>query len=163
MMKILFALCSAAACAGLGVSFGRQLKVRVENLSDWLHALEWIDMQLFHEGMPLCEAVCPEHAKGQAALRLNAFSKAIRENPRFTAKEAWDTGGKPVLPEDMVLASCFSALGSGPMEKRRMAIAQAKEQLTLIQKEAQEKADRDERLYRSMGLAGGAALFILLI
>ncbi len=147
----------------LGFDASRRLKSRVENLSDWLRCLEMVDLRLVQDGIPLREVVLLE-GDGGCAKRLVAFSRALSQNPRFTAAQAWQASQKMSdLPEEKVLCACFSALGTGALEKRRIAIAQAQGQLRVIQAEADEKAKRDCKMYRGLGLAGGAALFLILL
>ena len=162
-MRLICALAAAGACILLGMDASRRLKARVVNLAAWLRALEWIDVKLLHEGIPLREVVLVE-GEGEVPGRMAAFSRALTDNPRCTAAQAWQASGKSQgAPEDKVLADCFSALGTGVLEKRRTAIAQAAGQLRVLQKEAEEKAARDCKLYKSLGLAGGAALFLILL
>ena len=163
MMRLVCAVLAAGACVLLGMEASQRLKGRVEHLASWLRALEMIDLKLAHEGIALREVVLME-GDGETARRLSAFSRALKENPRFTAAQAWQSSGKSSdAPEDKVLAACFSTLGTGLVEKRRTAIAQSMEQLKALKKEAEEKAQRDCKLYRSLGLAGGAVLLLILL
>lgn len=163
MIRLACALMAAAACVLLGFDAARRLRVRVKLLEAWIRSLEWIDMKLTSEGIPLREVVLKE-GEGEISQRLAAFSRALQGNPRLSAAQAWASSGKDQnAPEDAVLAQCFSALGTGFLEKRRTALGQAVSQLRAMHKEAEEKAERDCRLYKSMGLAGGAALLLLLL
>lgn len=163
MIRLVCGLIAAAACALLGMEASFRLKRRVENLAAWIRALEMLDLRLLHDGIPLREVVLLE-GDGEIAKRLAAFSRALAENPRMTSAQAWETTGKSQdSREEKVLAACFSSLGTGVLEKRRTAIAQAIEQLVVLKKEAEEKAQRDCKLYRSLGLAAGAALLLILL
>lgn len=163
MIRLACALMAAAACALLGFDAARRLRLRVRRLASWMRALEWIDVKLVSEGIPLREVVLKE-GEGEVSQRLHAFSRALQDNPRFSAAQAWAASGKDQsAPEDAVLAQCFSALGAGTLEKRRTALHQAMGQLRVMEKEAEEKAAKDCRLYKSMGLAGGAALLLILL
>ena len=163
MIRLICAALAAGACALLGFDAAHRLKTRVEHLGQWQRALEMMDLKLVHEGIPLREVALLE-GEGEAVRRLNAFSKALKENPRYSTAQAWQTSGKAGdMPEDKVLSACFTALGTGVLEKRRTAIAQATAQLKALQAEAEEKAKRDAKLYRSLGLAGGAALLLILL
>ena len=163
MIRLLCAVAAAGACALLGFDAAHRLKTRVEHLREWQRALEMMDLRLVHEGIPLREVALLE-GEGEAVRRLHAFSKALKENPRFTTAQAWQQSGKAGdAPEDKVLAACFSGLGTGVLEKRRTAISQAIVQLKALEAEAEEKAKRDTKLYRSLGLAGGAALLLILL
>lgn len=163
MIRLVCGLIAAAACALLGMEASFRLKRRVENLAAWIRALEMLDLRLMHDGVPLREVVLQE-GDGEIAKRLAAFSLALAENPRMTSAQAWETSGKSQnTKEEKVLAACFSSLGTGVLEKRRTAIAQAIEQLKVLKKEAEEKAQRDCKLYRSLGLAAGAALLLILL
>ena len=163
MIRLVCGLTAAVACALLGIEASHRLKSRVEHLGAWLRALEMMDLKLAHEGIPLREVVLQE-GEGEIAKRLKAFSLALAQNPRMTSAQAWQSSGKSAeTPEERVLDACFSALGTGVLEKRRTAIAQAMEQLKVLKKEAEEKAQRDCKLYRSLGLAAGAALLLILL
>ncbi len=163
MIRVACAVLAAGTCALMGMEASIRLKGRVAYLASWLRALELMDLKLLHDGIPLREVVLLDR-DGEIASRLAAFSRALGDNPRYTAAQAWQTSGKSAdTPEEKVLASCFSALGAGVLEKRRAAIAQAMEQLKVLKKEAEEKAQRDCKLYRSLGLAAGAALLLILL
>ena len=163
MIRMICAVAAAGACALLGFDAAYRLKSRTEYLGQWQRALEMMDLKLVHEGIPLREVALLE-GDGEVVRRLNAFSMALKDNLRFTAAQAWEASGKPgEAPEDKVLSACFAGLGTGVLEKRRTAIAQAIAQLKVLQAEAEEKAKRDTKLYRSLGLAGGAALLLILL
>jgi stage III sporulation protein AB len=163
MIRLICAVLAAGACALLGFDAAHRLKTRTELLGQWQRALEMMDLKLVHEGISLREVALLE-GEGETVQRLAAFSKALKDNPRFTAAQAWQASGKPgEAAEDKVLSACFAALGTGVLEKRRAAIAQAIAQLKALQTEADEKAKRDTKLYRSLGLAGGAALLLILL
>jgi len=163
MIRLVCAVVAGGACVLLGMEASHRLKGRVEVLAAWQRALELMDLKLLHDGIPLREVVLQD-GDGEIAKRLAAFSRALSENPRFTALQAWLSSGKsPDTKEEKVLTACFSALGTGVLEKRRTAIAQAMEQLNVLKKEADEKAQRDCKLYRSLGLAAGAALLLMLL
>ncbi len=163
MIRLVCGLTAAGACVLLGMEASHRLKSRVAYLASWLRALELMDLKLLHEGIPLREVVLVD-GDGEVAKRLAAFSRALAENPRITSSQAWQSSGKPAdTQEEKVLAACFLALGTGVIEKRRAAIAQAMEQLRVLKKEAEEKAQRDCKLFRSLGLAAGAALLLILL
>jgi stage III sporulation protein AB len=163
MIRLVLALAAAGACVLLGLDAARRLKSRVDTLAAWIRALELMDLKLLHDSIPLREVVLVE-SSGEITKRLHAFSQSLAENPRFTAAQAWQSSVKsPDTPEEKILAACFSSLGTGVLEKRRTAIAQAIGQLNVLQKEAEEKARRDSKLYRSLGLAAGAALLLILL
>ena len=163
MIRMVCAVLAAGACVLLGMEASHRLKSRVANLSAWLRALEMMDLKLLHDGIPLREVVLQD-GDGEVVKRLAAFSRALAENPRITSAQAWQSSGKTAdTPEEKVLAACFLALGTGVIEKRRAAIAQAMEQLKVLKKEAEEKAQRDCKLFRSLGLAAGAALLLILL
>ncbi len=163
MMRLICAVLAAGACTLLGYDAAHRLKARTDLLGQWQRALEMMDLKLVHEGIPLREVALLE-GDGEVIRRLNAFSIALKDNPRFTAAQAWQASGKQgESAEDKVLSACFAALGTGVLEKRRTAIAQATAQLKALQAEADEKTKRDTKLYRSLGLAGGAALLLILL
>ena len=163
MIRLVCALMAAGACVLLGMDASSRLKRRVDILAAWIRALEMMDIKLLHDGIPLREVVLQE-GDGEIAKRLAAFSRALADNPRMTTAQAWQASGKSQdTREEKVLAACFSALGTGVLEKRRTAIAQTIEQLKVLKKEAEEKALKDCKLYRSLGLAAGAALLLLLL
>ena len=147
----------------MGFDAANRLKARTERLAMWQRALEMVDLRLVHDSIPLREVVLLD-GENEAVTRLNAFSMALKDNPRYTAAKAWQSSAKQEnMPEDKVLSTCFSALGTGVIEKRRAAIAQAAAQLKTLQAEAEEKMKRDTKLYKSLGLAGGAALLLILL
>lgn len=165
MIRLVCGLIAAAACALLGIEASFRLKRRVEYLAAWIRALEMLDLRLLHDGITLREVVLQEgEGDGEIAKRLASFSRALAENPRMTSAQAWQASCKSSdTKEEKVLAACFTSLGTGVLEKRRTAIAQAMEQLKVLKKEAEEKAQRDCKLYRSLGLAAGAALLLILL
>jgi stage III sporulation protein AB len=163
MIRLVCGLIAAAACALLGIEASMRLKRRVEYLAAWIRALEMLDLRLVHDGIPLREVVLQE-GDGEIAKRLAAFSKVLSENPRMTSAQAWQASFKGQdTKEEKVLAACFSSIGTGVLEKRRTTIAQTIEQLNVLKKEAEEKAQRDCKLYRSLGFAAGAALLLILL
>jgi len=62
-----------------------------------------------------------------------------------------------------VLARLFTRLGRGTKESRRLAAEQTAEEMTLLAQHAGNRAEKDARLWQTLGFVGGACLTILLL
>ena len=66
-------------------------------------------------------------------------------------------------PEKDTLIRLFTHLGHGSKECRVLAVEQAAEEIRLLAQSAAAKADKDAKLWQTLGFTGGICLTILLL
>lgn len=69
----------------------------------------------------------------------------------------------PDWQERPLLDRMFTRLGHGSQMSRAQAVGQALEEMRLLADAARSKADKDVRLWQTLGLTGGICLTILLL
>ena len=150
-------------CALAGARYASGIKKDAARLSRWVQLLHHLVLLLREGAMSIPEALCaaadeshiPDKLLREMAARLTAL-------PMLTPAEAFSKHA-PEGQEKAVLARMFHRLGRGSKESRILAVNQAADEITLLAKVACSRAEKDVRLWQTLGLTAGICLTILLI
>jgi stage III sporulation protein AB len=169
-MKMIGALLVMAASTYAGWIYSILLKKRLALLNALIQSFQWLETEIGYANTPLTESFTRITARTQedAKLIFSAFVEGLRDPAGLTADEAWQkslTKNQEALPlkaEDWALLIDFGrTLGATDREHQITAIRQTLERLQLQTTEATEEWKKNERLYRYLGVAGGALVVLI--
>lgn len=163
MSKAVVAIMAGLLCALAGLKHAASLKADAGRLTRWVQVLEHLALLLKEGVMSIPEALCA------AADRQNSPDRLLREiarkmsaAPLVTPSDAYAQCSS-ASPESDTLTRMFERLGRGTKESRCLAIAQAAEEMRLLAQSASTKAEKDAKLWQTLGFVGGACLTIMLL
>ena len=162
-MRSVLAVSAGLLCALAGLRQSHVLQQDAIRLHRWMDILKHRAL-LIDQGLYTLPDALAHAATGQAVPDqvLKALSKGLRESPlsplsALLARCSIQDLEKPVLQRLM------PRLGHGTLCERTQAIHQAIGELELLSSQADERASRDMKLWRTLGLTGGACLTLLLL
>lgn len=167
-LAALAAVGACAAAAGMGAA--QAARARADLLRDLRAALlEMMDGMLLG-ALPL-PALLRQAARGRAGALFGRAGRIMEEAPELgfqaaltRAEGEMRRGALRVLrAEDLAaLNPWLSMIGEGGMDQQRRALEGAASALERLELEARGRLRDEMRLYRTLGLTGGAALILLL-
>lgn len=169
MLKLLGAALIAAGCAAAGCSAAASLSARTRDLGEAEQILEAVARELEWSLVPLPEALsraAAGSAKAQKWLGPLAVSiPSAGEQPfQHLWEQALQTSGLALTGEDYaVLQRLGSVLGRYDAQSQCQALAAAGARLNSLREDAAERQKKFGQLYRTLGLAVGALLIVLLL
>ncbi|MDD6051876.1 MAG: hypothetical protein PUC00_11515 [Clostridiales bacterium] len=163
MSRAILSVMAGLLCALAGMRYAASLQGDALRLSRWEQVLRHLELLLREGTLSIPDALCaaadealpPDNLLRDMAARLSA-------SPLTSLREAYQACSGP-CPEQTVLSRLFDRMGRGTKESRCLAVQQGSEEIALLARSAQAKADKDVKLYRTLGLVGGACLTILLL
>ena len=163
MSRTVLALMAGLLCALAGARHAATLKTDAVRLNRWPILLKHLALLLKEGSLPIPEALCaaadgslpPDKLLRETAIRLTA-------SPRLSPGEAFAQCAGD-CQEKSVLARMFQRLGRGSKDSRVLALVQASEEIALLAEAASVKADKDVKLWQTLGITGGVCLTILLM
>lgn len=170
-MMRLAALAAVGACAAAaGVGAAQAARTRADLLRDLRAALLQMMDGMLLGALPL-PALLRRAARGRAGALFDMAGRIMEEAPELgfqaaltRAERELRRGTLRVLrAEDLAaLNPWLSMIGEGGMEQQRRALEGAVRVLERLEQEARGRLKDEMRLYRTLGLTGGAALILLL-
>ncbi len=166
------AACIMSAAVWLGESKARVLGQRVRQLQLFQQSLKLLAGEVVHAHSILPLAF--QRVSRQASFPVNEIYSTAAEmlggRCDLTARQAWDTSLEQVTPKTSftekdleVIRTLGISLGETRREGQLSQIELTLKRLECMLNEAQEDRTRNERMWRYLGLTGGAALVILLL
>lgn len=163
MTRGVLALMSGLLCALAGMKHAAVLKSDAARMSRWVQLLRHLSLLLKEGLLSIPEALCTAaDAQSQPDRLLRNMATRMHASPMLTAAEAFQQGCPP-CPELSVLTRMFHRIGRGTQESRRLAVEQSAEEMTLLAQHAAAKAEKDAKLWQTLGFIGGTCLTILLL
>ena len=163
MTRAALALMAGLLCAFAGFRHAAQLKATAARLSRWVQLLEHLSLLLQQGTLSIPELLCTTACSQQPPdLLLHQAADLIRNDPLLSPAEAFRRCALEG-PECDVLSRFFQRLGHGTKESRSLAAAQAAQELQLLQAQASAAAEKDVKLWQTLGFTGGICLTILLL
>jgi stage III sporulation protein AB len=169
-MKIIGALLVMVAGTGAGWIYSLLLKKRVEILSSLIQCFQWLETEVGYATVPLAEAFgrISGRVEAETGLLFSGFTAELNSEQGLTADEAWQQSlakcqdRLALQREDWALLEDFGrTLGSTDREHQLNAIRQTLEKLKLQAAAAVANREKNERLYRYLGMAGSALIVLL--
>lgn len=162
MSRAVLALMAGLLCALAGTKYAARLKSEALRLSRWQALLEHLTL-LLAEGMPLPQALCTAAgAHHPPDVLLREMAAQLSQQP-LTTLEAAFLQRCPPWPEKPLLQRMFARLGRGSRDSRCLALEQAARETELLARRASARAEKDVKLWQTLGLIGGTCLTILLL
>lgn len=132
-------------------------------LRRWVQLLSHLALLLRQGLMSIPEALlsCADRHTDADRL-LQAMVNLLQKEPMLSLAEAFSqccSGSN----EQPVLSRMFKHLGHGLQENRCQAVQQATEEMRMLADQAASRAEKDVRLWQTLGLIGGLCLTILLL
>lgn len=172
MLKGIGALLIMASAAGIGASFSRDLKGRCMELRLLKQMIYMLRGEIKYTKTPLPEAF--ESIAVRMKEPFGSFLEGTAEKMKHQGEESfgelwksqirtWLSGTCLKREDKEQLESLGEVLGYLDLEMQLSSIDLYLEQLELQIREAQEAAATKQKLYQSLGVAGGIFLVILLV
>lgn len=169
MVRLMGAVLVAAGAAWLGFGAAAGIGERVRALSDMAGGLAVVEQELELSGapLPLLVGQAASRSRGCARELFSDCGSELKELEREDFPTLWgrlvlkhrelgEEGQRLLLPLGDVLGRC----GCGEQKQRVACVRQRLEELAAREMERQR---REGRVYRALGLSGGAFLVILLL
>lgn len=162
-MRPLFAVAAGLLCALYGFTSAANLQQRAASLRRWADMTSHLSLLLEEAALPLPQVLrlAASASTGQDRL-LQAVAQAMLDDPLVTAAEAF-SARCPACTEKETLARMFMRIGHGDAQSRAIAAGQASRELASLANQAAMRADKDVKLYRTLGWTGGTCLTLLLL
>ncbi len=170
-MKNIGAILVFVAGTVIGWLFSLLLQKRVKLLQSLIQCFQWLETEVGYADLPLAEACgrISRRADPETGELFASFTAKLNEARGLTAAEAWAQSlaacqdRLALQGEDWALLEDFGhTLGSTDREHQLNAIRQTLEKLKLQAETAAAFRGKNERLYRYLGMAGGALIILLL-
>lgn len=163
MSRTILAVMAGLLCAVAGMRHAASLRGDAIRLNRWVQLLRHL-LLLMREGtLSVPEALCAAADTPLPPDRLlRAIAAQLTASPMQTVSDAYKALGG-TCTEHTALARMFERLSHGSKESRLLALEQCADEIGLMAATAATKADKDVRLWQTLGLIGGLCLSILLL
>ncbi len=162
MMRTVWAVLAGLLCALLGLRRAWALRHEADRLHRWGQMLAHLAL-LMREGLPLPEALCKVAiGHGTPDELLRKAGESLRENPLLPLEETIRAEALP-LREGETLLRMMERLGRGSLEDRLLALEQGQQEISLMAKSSAESAEKDAKLYQTLGITGGVCIALYLL
>lgn len=154
------ALIGALCCIMLGRKAAVTIREREKCLDQWHQAMIRMESTIEGGGLPL-----PGLLEAGGIPWLAQAAKLLRENPALSPAEmlaAFPPEAHFTLPEREVIDDLIIGLFSPDRQRQLQAVRHGEEQWRYFLQRYRMKAEKNIRLYQSLGWLSGAAAFILL-
>lgn len=163
MSRAVLAVMAGLLCALAGVKHASTLKGDAARMTRWVQLLEHLRLLLRQGTMSIPEVLCAAADGPHPPDKLlRDMAAAMHGSPLFSPAEAFQACSAAWQERD-VLSRMFARLGHGSQESRCLAAEQAAEELRLLAGAASTKAEKDAKLWQTLGFTGGACLTIMLL
>lgn len=163
MSRAILAVMAGLLCALAGVKHASTLKGDAARISRWVQVLEHLTLLLRQGTLSIPELLCAAADGPHPPDKLlRDMASALTRSPLLSLSEAFQACSAAWQEHD-VLARMFARLGHGSQESRCLAAEQAAAELRLLAAAASAKAEKDAKLWQTLGFTGGACLTIMLL
>ncbi len=169
-MKMIGALLVIAAGGMAGWVYSALLKKRLTLLEAFIQSFQWLETEIGYASVPLGEAFTGISARAPEEIKLifTTFVAELNGQAGLTADEAWqktldrNREALPLKEGDWALLANFGrTLGATDREHQVTAIRRTLDRLKHQASGAEEEWKKNERLYRYLGIAGGALVVLI--
>lgn len=171
MLKLLGAALIVLAGAMIGHIKARRLADRPAQIRRFIRVLQQLETEIAYGFTPLPEALFKlAHQTAEPFATLFADIAAnLRSGSGLTVKEAWEQAVKERWPytamqegEQDILLQLGSSLGTTDREDQLKHLRLTSSQLGSMESEAAEEQRRFEKMWRSLGVLGGALIVVMM-
>lgn len=161
MSRAVIAVMAGLLCALAGVKHGASLKADANRLARWCQLLRHLTLLLQEGALSIPEAFCAAADGPHSPDKLlRQLAMTLRSSPMMTLAEAYHACD---CPEQELLTRMFTRLGQGSKESRVLALEEAAKEMQLLAESASIRAEKDVKLWQTLGFTGGICLTILLL
>ena len=163
MSRTVLAVMAGLLCAMAGIKHGAALKSDALRLLRWGQLLRHLALLMQEGSLPIPEALLTAADSMHPPDKLlHAMVMRMRSSPLTSLAEAFRACHSEWAEND-VLLRMFASLGQGSKANRLLALEQAAGEIRLLSEAASARAEKDVKLWQTLGLAGGVCLTILLL
>lgn len=163
MSRAVFAVMAGLLCTLAGMKYAASLRTDATRLGRWVQVLQQLSLLLEEGTLSIPQAICAAADRHHPVdTLLQSLAAALQKEPLLSLAEAFlrQCGNWTEKP---VLERMFTRLGRGSKENRCLAVKQAAAEIELLAQSAAAKADKDVKLWQTLGFIGGMCLTILLL
>ena len=163
MSRTVLAVMAGLLCALAGIRYANRLRCDTIRLRRWQQLLCHLALLIEEATLSIPQvlsSVADSHLPPDELLR--GMAAAVQAQPLLTLEAAFIQSCDDT-PEKPTLARMFSRLGHGTKENRCLAVKQALQEIDLLAQSAAAKAEKDTKLWQTLGFIGGICLTILLL
>lgn len=163
MTRAALAVMAGLLCALAGVRHAARLKAEDAELHRWTDMLAALALLLGEGTLSLPDALlAAADGHGAPDALMQAMAGMMAHQPLTSPCDAYDALAATSCAREP-LRRMFTRLGHGTLESRRLAAQQASQELALMAQHAALRAQKDAKLFQTLGFTGGAALALLLL
>lgn len=163
MSRAVLAVMAGLLCALAGMKYAAGLKAEALRLSRWEQLLRHLTLLLQEGTLSLPEALCTAADGAHPPDKLLREIAALVRRAPLTTLEAAYLQLCADSPEKPLLQRMFSRLGRGSKDSRALAAEQSAKEMALLARQSAERAEKDVKLWQTLGFTGGVCLTILLL
>lgn len=163
MTHTALAVASGLMCTLAGLRQASRLHQEETRLKRLASLLTHLAILLDEQAYPLPEAflLCATDS-GDADQLLRALAENLRLHPLTPLTALYDAL-HPIGPEVSLLRRCFTSISHGSADSRVHAARSAAEEVSLLAESAHQRAEKDARLFQTLGWVGGLCLTMMLL
>lgn len=163
MSRTVLAIMAGLLCGLAGVKHASALQADASRMTRWCSLLKYLALLLTEGSMSIPEALCAAaDGSSPADQLLRALAMQVQNSPLLSLEEAFRQRSFPYA-ESPLLARMFTRLGRGTQASRLLAVKQVAQEMQLLAAEASTRADKDVKLWQTLGFVGGVCLTIMLL
>lgn len=163
MTRAVLAVMAGLLCALAGLRRAAGMRGDATRLRRWVQVLAHLALLLQERTMSLQSALTTAADGADAPDRLlHEMARRLQAQPLSSLSDAFLTQCGDVPEKDM-LARMFARLSRGSLDSRVQALEQAKAEIALMQEQSAQKAEKDAKLWQTLGFIGGTCITILLL
>jgi stage III sporulation protein AB len=172
MMKLLGGIIVIAAATSIGFVYSRIYTERVKQLRDLQYALNILESEIIYTSSPLIDALLSASQKSStsAGKLLSSMSELLGSRNAESIYDAFNSAYDSVKSELFlekeeidVLGSFVQSIGSADIEGQKKNFNITLKKLEGFEKSAEETRNKNEKLYRYLGLCAGVLIVIVLV
>ena len=156
MTRLLFPICAALLSTLAGLHLSTHLRQEEQRLARWGEVLPHLHLLMASCAYSLPEAfrLCADGNHPPDTL-LRQLADALERAPLSSPGALTDSLCPAISEKDII--------SRGSLESRLLAVENARQEVALMHEKAARKADKDARLYQTLGWIGGLCLLLILM
>lgn len=164
MTHLLFPICAALLSTLAGLHLSTHLRQEEQRLARWGEVLPHLHLLMASCAYSLPEAfrLCADGNHPPDAL-LRQLADELERTPLSSPGALTDKLWSPPGSEKDIISRMMHLLSRGSLESRLLAVENARQEVALMHEKAARKADKDARLYQTLGWIGGLCLLLILM
>lgn len=172
MLKLIGSLIVILTTSVIGFSYAKVYVERVKQLRDIQYSLNMLESEIIYTATPLIEALSSVADKSNENIRMLylKMTELLKEKKIGSVYEAFNEAYKLVKSdlyfekeEIDIIASFMQSLGTSDIEGQKKNFNITIKKLEGFEKKADEIRNKNEKLYRYLGVCSGVLIVIILV